>query len=47
MLSNSNVKVQNLVVETKHGDKCVEYKENLIENKVAGVSLADDADYEN
>ena len=43
MFPNTDVRVRNLVVEIKQDDKWVEYKENLIENDVAGASSADES----
>ena len=38
MFPNTDVRVRNLVVEIKQGDKWVEYKDILIENDFAGAS---------
>ena len=43
MFSNTNVRVRNLIVETKQGDKWLEYKDNLIENDFAGLSSVDES----
>ena len=43
MFSNTDATVRNLIVETKPGDRWVEYKDNLIENDFAGASSADES----